>query len=139
MKNRLMLYVFFSISALQLGCVSNEKFNTTRVNYLEDVKQCEERLNSQIKSNLIETQFLTEQIKTLKQELEQAVSSQIKSNRIEKQSLTEQIETLEQVLQQKEKKISILETVIRLFDDSDHTLQSAIQEQLSTQKLDRPD
>lgn len=67
------------------------------------------------------------------------MNRQIKANQIEKQFLTEKIIKLEQALQQKENIISINETVIRLFDDSKRTLQNAIQDQLTKQKLDTPD
>ncbi len=110
MKNQLRVFVFCIIAMLQAGCVSSTQFETASNTYIKEKKQCEQALNRQIKANQIEKQFLTEKI--------------IK---------------LEQALQQKENIISINETVIRLFDDSKRTLQNAIQDQLTKQKLDTPD
>ncbi|MDD9303795.1 MAG: hypothetical protein HUK40_16215 [Desulfobacter sp.] len=78
-------------------------------------------MNDQIKSDQIEKQTLTKQIRT---------------DQIEKQALNKQIIKLEKALEQKENIISIHKTVIRLFDDSDHTLQNAIQDQLDNQQPD---
>ncbi len=72
-----------------------------------------------------------------KTQFDQALNSQKENNQIEKQSLVEQIERLNQTIQEKETIISVQETVIRLFDDSEQTLQNSIQNQLAAQKLEK--
>ena len=94
---------------LQIGCVSNTQFETARNTYIKEIAHCEQALNGQTKARKIEKEFLIGKIKEL-----------------------------ELALKQKENIISIHETVIRLFDDANHTLQNAIQDQLINQKLDTP-
>lgn len=104
---RLMSLIIYFILALQIGCVSSAQFETVSNDYLKEIKQCDQTLNSQIAKN-----------------------------QHEKQALVEQIEKLNRNLEQKEKIISVQETVIRLFDDSEQTLQNTIQDQLTNQNLD---
>ena len=106
MKNRLILLMCCLFLMFQVGCIPKTQFGSVNNEYLLAIKQCNKTLNSQIKKN-----------------------------QTEKKSLAGKIEKLNQTLKEKETIISIQETVIRLFDDSEQTLQSSIQAQLAIQKI----
>ncbi|UCD66777.1 MAG: hypothetical protein JSW69_03925 [Deltaproteobacteria bacterium] len=58
-----------------------------------------------------------------------ALKKQIDTLRDTNNLLSLKIDTLNQTITKKEKVISLQKTVIRMFDDSDQTLQNSIQEQ----------
>jgi chemotaxis protein MotB len=64
------------------------------------------------------------------------LENEIEKGKAEAQILAIQIDSLNQTIEKQTAVISIQETMIRLFDDADQTLQASIQEQIEAGNLD---
>jgi len=105
------------------GCVSKSHFDSVSEQYLQEIEQVQSALAASEKK-----QHDTQQ--QLMEAREQARSA-FAANEKKQQQLIE----IQANLTESEKKIALQKTVIRLFDDSDKTLQKSLEEQLKEQNL----
>ena len=142
MSNRYFLWLGCLLSVFFLGCVSKSQFNAVSNDYhlaQEHVSQLEEKLDalelSERKSKGAEKQCqetLRNQIRSCRETLD----SQVARSQNEFNALSEENEELNRIIKGKQATIALQQTVIRLFDDSEKTLQTSIQEQIDEQNLE---
>ena len=109
------------------GCVSKAQFDTVNTDY----RIAQERLVEKEKRDAELQRALEDSKKEIDQCLldQDAQKKQIDTMRDTNNLLSLKIDALNQTIMKKEKVISLQKTVIRMFDDSDQTLQTSIQEQ----------
>ena len=109
------------------GCVSKAQLDTVSTDY----RIAQEQLSDREKRGA----ELQRALESTKKEIDQclldqdALKKQIDTLRDTNNLLSLKIDTLNQTITKKEKVISLQKTVIRMFDDSDQTLQNSVQEQ----------
>jgi peptidoglycan hydrolase CwlO-like protein len=116
------------------GCVSKAQLDTVNTDYRIAQEQLAERekrgaeLQRVLEDSKKEIdQCLLDQDALMKQQ--NALKKQIDTMRDTNNLLSLKIDALNQTITQKENVISLQKTVIRMFDDSDQTLQTSIKEQ----------
>jgi hypothetical protein len=109
------------------GCVSKAQLDTVSTDYRIAQEQLAERekRDAELQRALEDSKKETDQC-LLDQD---AQKKQIDTIRYTNILLSLKIDALNQTIMKKEKVISLQKTVIRMFDDSDQTLQTSIQEQ----------
>lgn len=109
------------------GCVSKAQLDTVSTDY----RIAQEQLADREKRHAELQRALEDSKKEIDQCLldQDALKKQIDTLRDTNNLLSLKIDTLNQTITKKEKVISLQKTVIRMFDDSDQTLQNSIQEQ----------
>jgi len=112
---------------LFVGCVSKAQLNSVSNDSIILREQLLERDKKLKTSNEDNKKCLRGQV---------ALKSLLAQMAAENNSLYQKIEALRQAVNKRESIISIQESVIRLFDDSNQTLQSNIQEQITAQDLE---
>ena len=109
------------------GCVSKAQLDTVSTDYRIAQEQLadREKRDAELQRALEDSKKETDQC-LLDQD---AQKKQIDTIRYTNILLSLKIDALNQTIMKKEKVISLQKTVIRMFDDSDQTLQTSIQEQ----------
>jgi len=109
------------------GCVSKTQFDTVNTDY----RIVQEQLVEKEKRGAELQRALEDSKKEIDQCLldQDALKKQIDTMRDTNNLLSLKIDDLNQTIMKKENVISLQKTVIRMFDDSDQTLQNSIQEQ----------
>ena len=109
------------------GCVSKAQLDTVSTDY----RIAQEQLADREKRDAELQRALEDSKKEIDQCLldQDAQKKQIDTMRDTNNLLSLKIDALNQTIMKKEKVISLQKTAIRMFDDSDQTLQTSIQEQ----------
>ena len=117
-----------------LGCVSKPQFKTINDDLLLTQQQLSnsEKKIDELNAALEESNEKMEQYRQTCDQLEE----EIKKIDIEKQLKSQLIESQKETIQKQTAVISLQNTVIRLFDDSEQTLQNNIEEQIKSQDLE---
>ena len=123
------------------GCVSKAQLDTVNTDYRIAQEQLAERekrgaelqrvledSEKEIDQCLLDQDALIKQQNALMKQ-QNALKKQIDTMRDTNNLLSLKIDALNQTITQKENVISLQKTVIRMFDDSDQTLQTSIKEQ----------
>ncbi len=122
MRSRLIAWIGCILLALCFGCVSKAQF--TAVN--SDYQLAQQQISKDGKK-----------LEESEKEIDLCRKDRTKLHN-ENSLLSQKVETLNQSIKKKEIVISLQETVIRLFDDSQQTLQASIKEQIAAQEIEPP-
>lgn len=120
MRYRLTMWAGCIFVAFLSGCVSQTQFDSVRNDYnlSQSALQTSEKAKDQCQRDKTDLQ------------------DQLENSRNENSLLSQKISTIDQTIREKETIISLQETAIRLFDDSQQTLQTNIKEQAAAQKIE---
>ena len=134
MQNKLILWIGCIYIVFIGGCVSKAQLDTVSKDYETAQEQLaeKERKGAELHRALEDSKKETGQCRHDRDALKKkqnALKKQIDRMRAENSQLALKIETQDQAIKKKEHVISLQKSVIRMFDDSDRTLQNSIQEQ----------
>lgn len=148
MRNQFFLWMCCLLAVSFFGCVSKSQFNAVNDDYQhakQDISDLEQKLEN-LHLSLQTSENAEKQCRdTLEKQTERGdtLENQLETSQTQYQSISEQNESLHDTneelhrsINEKQKVIAIQETVIRLFDDSEQTLQKSIEAQVGEQTLE---
>ncbi len=115
------------------GCMSTSRFSTTSNDYQVARNQIAE--GEKDRDALLRVIELSKKARQECLDCQMDLKRQLAKMDAENNALMQKIQALDQTVKNNETVISIQETVIRLFDDSNQTLQKSIKEQIASQQL----
>ena len=138
MRYKLILWIGCIYMVLIGGCVSKAQLDTANTDYRTAQEQLAERekKDAELHRALEDSKKATDQCRRNQDALKKrqaALKKEIDKVRDENNQLALKIDALNQTIKKKENVISLQKSVIRMFDDSNQTLQNSIQEQSALQ------
>lgn len=136
MRRHIFLRTSFILLFFLFGCALKPQFKTAnndRLSAQQQLSESEKKID-ELNVALEKSNRKTEECRRDRNQLEE----EIKKIDTEKQFKFQLIESQKQTIQKQKAVISLQNTVIRLFDDSEQTLQNNIKEQIKAQNLETP-